>query len=111
MTKIQRQISKSTMAMGRLSEMPALANSVWTKIGAVSGELANKMIAGRAQTNEQAAQTSIYAAVSGELSDVTGAYLQNSAVVPVRDNVFDAQTQKALWEHTCKTLDINFDMV
>ena len=34
--------------------------------------LAIKMIAGRAQTNEKAAQTSIYAAVSGELSDVTG---------------------------------------
>ncbi|MBT3318863.1 MAG: SDR family oxidoreductase [Clostridia bacterium] len=73
--------------------------------------LANKMIAGRAQTNEQAARTSIYAAIADELTGVTGKYLENGAITPVRENIFDAQMQKRLWASTCKTLDIDVDII
>jgi len=59
-------------------------------------KIANKITAKKAIPPLDAAKTSVYAATSEELNGVSGVYLENEKITPVKDGIFDSAIQKAL---------------
>lgn len=68
-------------------------------------KLANSMISLNADPVPYAAENVVYAASSDEMSKITGKYISDLAIKPVKENIFNASLQTDLWNFTIGELE------